>query len=464
MTNGELSHEGPDQLYPFQRGLVYDLLDPEFRRTIVVWPPGSGVVTSLVETCKEWLNREHEARILVLTEGSLLRDQWLSRLSNAGLPFVSIAVSDYRRLEVDTSAEINPWSSIVCAVTTIDVVRESRRLESTLQAQWDVVIIDGCHRPGSGTRGALAIDRLWNQSTIKFVIATTITPHTLLTFPPHERLTDSCRVLTFQAGEMLEHLAPKVSAKVIKLTPAEHKLIKTTHTLDMFAGEEKLVSYVRSELVRRASSSIITLDTSLHSLIARSELRNEAAYEEFEDFAPDEELSDLPAPLQEGLFDIEHLQGLVDLINEVEIDSKADALATLLASELSSGLVVVFSDFADTVTYLVEHLQGSGLSPFALTRQSMQEEIIEATRAIESGVGVVIASTSAVQGMDLGAASVTIHYDLPRTAQGMELRMSRVNRVGRIVGPSIALVDEVSFDSEFLMSLGVTVLDELDRH
>jgi len=380
------------------------------------------------------------------------------------LPFVSIAASDYRRLEVDTSAAINPWSSIACAVTTIGVVRESRRLESTLQAHWDVVIIDGCHRPGPGTLGALAIERLWSHSTIKSVVATTFTPQTLLTFPPHGTLAGSCRILSLKFEELLEHSALTVSAKVVKLTPAERKLLKTVLALVKGAGEGGVVGHVGSELMRRANSSLITLDTSLRVLIARSELRSEAAYEDIEDVAPDEELSDLPTALKEGLFGIEQLQGLVDLINGVEIDSKADALATLLTSELPSGLVVVFSDFADTVTYLVEHLRGSGLAPFALTRQSMPDERAETIRAIESGVGVVIASTSAVQGMDLGTASATIHYDLPRTAQGMVLRMSRVNRIGRAVGPSIALVDEVTLDPDLLSRLGVSLSDELDRH
>ncbi|MCG3774487.1 MAG: ATP-dependent RNA helicase DbpA [Nitrospira sp.] len=464
MTDPSRSFGGQDWLLPYQRGLVTDLLDSVPGRVLVVWPPGAGIVSALVATCKQWLEMDPEARILIVTPVAVLRDQWLSRLRDVGLPFVSIAAADYRRLEVDTSAADNPWSSVACAVTTIDVLRETRRLGAVIQVHWDFVVIDECHLPGPGTMGASAIERLWDESSIGLVVASTATPSAILTFASPGNSGAPFRLVALNSEEMVVTVAPRVSARVVKFTPIEHTLFEGVRVLLDGVGEEKLDSYFISELRRRASSSLRTLETSLRSLLVSAESGTNAVAEDGGDFVPDEELGDSPATPTDEPVGIEQLQDLVDLISEVDVDSKAEALTTLLASELPDGLVVVFSDFADTVTYLVQHLEGAGRAIHSLTRESTPEERDATIRAFKSGTGIVIASTSAAEGVDFGDASATIHYDLPRYAQGMVLRMSRVDRIGRALGPSIALVDEVSLDPEQLDRLRVILPDKPERH
>jgi superfamily II DNA or RNA helicase len=370
------------------------------------------------------------------------------------LPFIQVAVSDYRRLEVDTSGGVNPWSSVACAVTTIDVLRESRRLGATLAARWNLVIIDECHLPGPGTQGAFAIEQLWNESSLDVVVASTATPTTVLTFAGPGTSGAPFRIWTYDFEELVEHWWPTVSARIVKLTATEATLLGGVYALLDRGGDPALGPTRGSELRRRAGSSLITLDTALRSLLARGELASKTLVGG--DFAADEELSDSPTTPTDEPVGAEDLQGLIGLLGEVEVDSKAEALADLLAGELAGGLVVVFSDFADTVNYLVEYLRGEGLVAYPLTGESTPDERYEALRAVDARAGVVIASTASVQGLDFGGASSTVHYDLPRSAQGMMLRMSRVDRLGRDAGPSIALVDDLSATPELLGRLGLT--------
>mgnify|MGYP001209482156 CR=1 FL=1 len=57
-------------------------------------------------------------------------------------------------------------------------------------------------------------------------------------------------------------------------------------------------------------------------------------------------------------------------------------------------------------------------------------ETAEAVAEVTQHDGILVVTTAACQGFDLGTAGLVIHYDLPLNDTMMAVRMGRVNRIG----------------------------------
>jgi superfamily II DNA or RNA helicase len=126
-----------------------------------------------------------------------------------------------------------------------------------------------------------------------------------------------------------------------------------------------------------------------------------------------------------------------------EKDAKVDALEKLLAKTHAKEKVIVFSQFADTVSYLEEELQRRGLKRLAgvtgnaddptsfAWRFSPESNRKRATIPPEEEIRVLIATDVLSEGQNLQDGAIVVNFDLPWAIIRLIQRAGRVDRIGQ---------------------------------
>lgn len=138
------------------------------------------------------------------------------------------------------------------------------------------------------------------------------------------------------------------------------------------------------------------------------------------------------------------------LLNDLQAigacDSKRDAFFSILRKVTEDGRsALVFSEYADTMTYLRNELVGhygrrlgcysgdgggvwDGQDWKSVTKDSI-------TRALRNGeLSVLICTDAASEGLNLQAAGAVVNYDLPWNPSKVEQRIGRIDRIGQKYG------------------------------
>ncbi|MFN7404922.1 MAG: helicase-related protein [Cyclobacteriaceae bacterium] len=163
-------------------------------------------------------------------------------------------------------------------------------------------------------------------------------------------------------------------------------------------------------------------------------------------FSPD----DFDPTFVEGLRkDHELLKELVKAWDKVEQDPKLDAFIVALKGELfnktinPTGKLVIFTESADTATYLSEHLEKELkqkiLCISSENRSKLFESIQENFDANHLGeqkneYDLIITTDVLAEGINLHRANVIVNYDTPWNATRLMQRIGRVNRIGSVAG------------------------------
>ncbi len=226
-------------------------------------------------------------------------------------------------------------------------------------------------------------------------------------------------------------------------------------------------SLILTLLMKRATSSIRasleTLATILNTLSTRSATspaEKSTAMNEIENYLsgglielendPDESIKtliqgarrDYSAILARDRDYLKTIKDLVKLARDVVAkgDSKLKSLCELLSHLTEQGKkVVVFTEFRDTLTYIMDRLKKclskeiritcvSGATSGECSRSNV-EEIKE--KLSNGELDVVIATDVASEGLNLQKASVIINYDVPWSPVRLEQRLGRVWRIGQ---------------------------------
>ena len=129
-----------------------------------------------------------------------------------------------------------------------------------------------------------------------------------------------------------------------------------------------------------------------------------------------------------------------------EQDAKLSALHELLTKTYPEHKVLVFSQFADTVRYIEEHLRAKGLkSVAAVTGDSIEPTVFAQRFSPESNqaqnkitkeneLRVLIATDVLSEGQNLQDCHVVVNYDLPWAIIRIIQRVGRVDRIGQAAG------------------------------
>ena len=98
----------------------------------------------------------------------------------------------------------------------------------------------------------------------------------------------------------------------------------------------------------------------------------------------------------------------------------------------SDGQAVMFTEYADTASWLVEKLRGAGFSAEGYSGALSHKERSDIQgRFMTGGFQVIVSTDAGNEGIDLQAAHVLVNWDVPWSLVRLEQRMGRIHRIGQ---------------------------------
>jgi superfamily II DNA or RNA helicase len=458
------------------------------------------------------LKARGRARRVLIVAPKGVQLQWVSELVlHFGEEFVLVGPGG-----VPVDAGINPWttfSQVVCSVDSIKplsarkgwaperVVEHNRqRLDAIVAAGWDLIIFDEAHHV-SGSSDEVARHRL-------AVELAAIAPHILLlSATPHSGKSDAFARLLGLLDDRFVHGLPLTREFVAPLVVRSDK----RHTTDnrgkpLFRPrttrlrivpygqrdvEEQLYDaitdyvrfgYQRAKTEKRPAVGFLVLlmqrlaSSSTAAVLSALERRHAAIVvegtqlrlfpegaEEWGDLTGEEQVDALHGALGAAwgneLAEVELLINLARRGTGAGLDAKARDLLALIDDLAStegdpSLKVVVFTEFIQTQSMLLDMFESAGISAVAINgglgiheRAIVQAEFRERAR-------VLVSTDAGGEGINLQFAHVIVNYDLPWSPSRIEQRIGRVDRIGQAHPvQAVNLAMEHSVDARVLQVL-----------
>ncbi len=254
----------------------------------------------------------------------------------------------------------------------------------------------------------------------------------------------------------------KVETIKYRLSPEERVLYEEVtkyveeHFNKALQKDKRNVAFALTVLQRRLASSIRSVRKSLErrkkrleDLLEKGEIIQEQGYideEAFEDLSEkerwkkEEELLEKLSSaetLEELREEVQRLSELVSLAREVEkleTETKLKELKKLMDTEGLKGSdikLLVFSEFRDTMDYLVEKLKSWGYSVTYIHGGMSLDARIRAEGDFKHQTQIMVATEAAGEGINLQFCWLMVNYDIPWNPNRLEQRMGRVHRYGQ---------------------------------
>ena len=398
--------------------------------------------------------------------------------------------------DFDAEEELNFWKQHNQIIVSLDALKplaarqgwnqerideyNKYRLESVVNADFDMVIIDEAHRMGGSTG---SVSRYQLADTICNAVPNVL----LLSATPHRGKSDHFRRVlqlidadAFPGEGMptVEEISPFVmrSEKRYAVDYDGNKLFqkRTTIRLDVPLDNQKhplqkqlyedVTNYVRYQFGRAkrgnrnstglvmvmfqklASSSTAAILGAMQTRLWRlehgeigDELSDYDAEEnvDFDDFSVD----DYSVDMQDGssMSEEDKLRELIESAQYClahEQDAKASALVQkiyqLNAEEDSEDFkMLVFTEFRQTQEYLARLMQDEGLHVVCINGSMELNERQQALVKFKKEAQVMIATDAAGESLNMQFCHIVFNYDLPWNPMSIEQRIGRVDRIGQ---------------------------------
>jgi superfamily II DNA or RNA helicase len=235
----------------------------------------------------------------------------------------------------------------------------------------------------------------------------------------------------------------------------------TRYVQDYFdkAKENRSISFALMILQRRLTSSTHAIYESLKRRKARLEelldlpeqIRRESedylrarniSAEELEDMEEEErdkiedrlERLTIAQNIDDVRAEIAQLGRLIAQAEQVrrqEIESKLVGLRDQVLKHLGERKLLIFTEFRDTLDYLVEKLQGWGYTVTIIHGQMNMDARIAAEHEFRDNAQIMVATEAAGEGINLQFCSLMVNYDIPWNPNRLEQRMGRIHRYGQ---------------------------------
>ena len=246
------------------------------------------------------------------------------------------------------------------------------------------------------------------------------------------------------------------------LTPDEVNLYNavTNYVREYFdrAKENRSITFAMMILQRRLTSSTHAILRSLERRKERLEeilelpekINQDADYEAVKNLTEDD-LDDmeeeerwkieekimhltLAKNLGEVRVEIEKVNELIILAEAVkkkEIESKLVKLRDDVLSNIGDKKLLIFTEFKDTVDFLIEKLKYWGYKVNTIHGGMNMDSRIEAEYKFKHETQIMVATEAAGEGINLQFCSLMVNYDIPWNPNRLEQRMGRIHRYGQ---------------------------------
>jgi ATP-dependent helicase HepA len=133
--------------------------------------------------------------------------------------------------------------------------------------------------------------------------------------------------------------------------------------------------------------------------------------------------------------EIDEIQEIVDLLANIDLDSKTRVLNERLAQialQEESPKVLIFTTYRDTQTYLTEHIP----DPWTVSLFHGQLKPAEKDQAVvrfreDTGPQILVSTEAGGEGRNLQFCHMLVNYDLPWNPMKVEQRIGRLDRIGQ---------------------------------
>ncbi len=475
---------------PHQFEAVYQrLLTRPVVRALLAHDAGAGKTIMAGMVIKELQRRQGVKRILIVAPAGLTIQWQRELLTKFGDEF---AIVDRDFVQQQRSDELRIWRETDHAIASIAFARQDRLRQALSTVDWDLVIVDEAHkmaayvRPNGSTRKTQAyrLGEILSQYTTHFL---------LMTATPHKGDPDNYRLLVSLLGDQWgdaaaytdganpmvlrrtkeemrrpngEPLYPKrnVAPRYYTISHEEGDLLEQVqkfirrHYSRAKSTNRMGASFALLTLERRMASSPYALLESLKRIREKLDDRlanrrmEQTAIEGAGDWADWEDLSEQERWEREAQAEAEaaavvQWRELKAELRKVDrLIERASALVHQGGQEKRQSLqeacdlwvgdngerLIVFTEFKDTLDYLVEQIEDWGYTTTQIHGGMGLKDRRAAERAFWDGEAQVLVATEAAgEGINLQCCSVMVNYDLPWNPCRLEQRMGRIHRYGQ---------------------------------
>lgn len=477
------------QPLPHQIEAVYDyaLQSPKVR-FLIADDAGAGKTVMAGLIIKELQYRRMANRILIVVPGHL-KYQWQREMKEKFDTNFTLINRDLMR-----SSMVDVWETNNHCISTIDFLKQDDILNSLKGNHWDLVVADEAHKMSAykygdkiDKTGRYKVGEILSENSTHMLFLTA-TPHRgkkdnfrlfldLLRpgfFSDPDLMDKSIdskenRLFIRRLKEDMrnfdgEPLFPPRDVRSVEfnLSDEEKRLYNdvTSYIQNYYdqAKENRHISFAMMILQRRLTSSINAI---LESLKNRREGLNELlslpekieSSDEYEEARgmTEEEIEDLEEEkrmeiedkmmqltiannvdeVEEEILQVEKLITEAREVKKQEIESKLVKLHDEVLENLEGRKLLIFTEFKDTLDYLVDKLEDWDFDVTQIHGKMGMEARIEAEREFRENCQIMVATEAAGEGINLQFCSLMVNYDIPWNPNRLTQRMGRVHRYGQ---------------------------------
>lgn len=476
---------------PHQFEAVYEhLLSRPVVRALLAHDAGAGKTIMSGMLIKELKRRQATRRILIVAPAGLTGQWRRELLTKFGEDFTIISRDYMTRQRLDA---LDVWRETDAAIVSVDFARQKNMRLALESVEWDFVIVDEAHKMAAYMRSnyaqktqAYQLGEVLSRHSIHLL---------LMTATPHKGDPDNYRFLislvSSQWGDASQYISASTNPVVLRrtkeemrkpngdplyperivepkyysLSPKEGELLEAVQKF-VYKRYQKAKNANRQSaafalitLGRRLASSPYALLRSLERIKERTEARLSETrrrrvelIRDVDDWYEWEELSEedrwqLEAQAEmeaADLTDVKQLRAelrqLELLIDDAEtvirqgqqqkITELKQACDTWIGEEREQ--LIIFTEFKDTLTFLVERLHEWGYTTTEIhggmaLKQRRQSEKTFWNRDAQ----VLVATEAAGEGINLQCCRVMVNFDIPWNPGRLEQRMGRIHRYGQ---------------------------------
>ena len=491
---------------PHQFEAVYaHLLSRPVVRALLAHDAGAGKTIMAGMLIKELKRRQGVRRILVVAPAGLTGQWRRELLTKFGEDFTIISREFMQDRHLDS---LDVWRETDFAIVSIDYARQKRMRQALETVEWDLVVVDEAHKMAAYQRRPNASLEKTQNYELGEVLSRHTTHFLLMTATPHKGDPDNYRLLISlvdpQWGDATQYTDGGANPVVLRRTKEEmrkpdgqplypERLVEPIdYSLSQQEGDllEAVQKFIRKRyeraksankqsaafalvmLERRLASSPYALRESLKRMRNRLEERrrkgripavdvDDGAWEEWEDLTEGErwaresraesDAADLVPGKQIGaeMRQLDTLLAATEAINRQGSQQKIKALrdaCDLWVGEQGQQLII-FTEFKDTLDYLLARLAEWGYTTTQIHGGMAQKERRKAEKAFWEGTArVLVATEAAGEGINLQCCHVMVNFDLPWNPCRLEQRMGRIHRYGQ-PAPAVFIFNLVATNS-----------------
>lgn len=422
--------ESGHPLFPHQRKFLESYFaEGDFHIRCLIAPPGTGSTYTVVELARRLLDANRASRILILVDPKDSIFQINALFRSLGTNAMIMDRFRYRELEDLDRSQQSAWTPYGIYLSTVQFAAQSDIRQGMLATEWDLAVIINAP-PRQGWRNGEFLSDLASCPKTRSAVFVLNAPLSSVqgTLPEAAVLTEwHLRDLVGIDGR------PLWNPETVKLEPFSYQLTETEIEIqnglnaisDLVLKLESDQPDPTDDLPQFGAYDPYNSEFQLRFLHSQLRQRRNALAHSKVAQASEDTLS---------LFDdtAQQVEQMLEMIEGQETDSKLEGLIKRLTqASVATSRIVITTRYRVTAEYLASSLEPH-FEPLSVLSgsASLDERHLAIQRYRERG-GIIIATEAVLEGVSIVDADILIPYEIPRSAHGALVLVSRFLRMGR---------------------------------